>query len=114
MTQPNRIVYNGKSKVIKRLCEMINTVARLGTTHTTAFYGDLGQQAYDHSRTIGNPHQLTLEDLGIENIQRQIDTIMGAIGAREYWISHEDDYYFIDHEGDKLLFSVTANMLKWH
>ena len=109
-----KIVYDGNSKVIKRLCQLINTLPHLGTSHEDAFYGDLGQTAYDHSQTIGNPHRLTLADLGIENISRRMDAIMMAVGAGGYWIEPENDYYIVDHEGDRFIFSTTANLLKWH
>ena len=113
-TSDTKIYYFGSSKVIRRLCQIINSVARLGTSHTTAFYGDLGQEAYDHSQTIGNPHGTTLEDLGIENIQRQLDLLMESVGSKDQWISHGDDYQFIDHEGDYLVFSASSNLLAWH
>ena len=113
-TSTTKVYYNGSSKVIKRLCQIINSVARLGTTHATAFYGDLGQEAYDHSQTTGNPHGTTLADLGIENIQRQIDLLMDAVGSLDFWICHEDNYEFIDHDGDNLVFVSGSNLLKWH
>ncbi|MBQ2347718.1 MAG: hypothetical protein II388_05030, partial [Clostridia bacterium] len=42
----------------------------LGNTHSTAFYGDFGEAAYNHSLLVGaqgqtrNPHNVTLADLG--------------------------------------------------
>lgn len=42
----------------------------LGNTHSTAFYGDYGETAYNHSQLVGaqgqtrNPHNVTLSDLG--------------------------------------------------
>ena len=39
----------------------------LGTEHNTAFYGDYGQEAYDHSKVItGNPHRVTYSDVGAD------------------------------------------------
>lgn len=38
----------------------------LGTTHTTAFYGDLGKIAWDHSQSVGNPHVTTYLDVGAD------------------------------------------------
>ena len=114
MPDPNKINYNGKSKVIKRLCELINKAARLGTTHDTAFYGDLGQEAYDHSQTIGNPHQTTLEDLGAGKFQKQIEMLLEAVGSTDDWICHGDNYGFIDHDGDQLVFMSGSNLLMWH
>lgn len=113
-TSTTKVYYNGSSKVIKRLCQIINSVARLGTTHQTAFYGDLGQAAYLHSLETGNAHNLTLADLGIESIQRQIDTLMDAVGSLDYWIDHDTGYNFEDHEGDLLVFVSASNLLMWH
>ena len=114
-TSTTKVYYNGKSKVIKRLCQIINSVARLGITHDTAFYGDQGQAAWEHSQTIGNPHNLTLEDLGIENINRRIDLLMEAVGSWDNWIDHADNEFFIDHENDEeLIFNTGAELLKLH
>ena len=37
----------------------------LGETSSTAYRGDRGKVAYDHSQLTGNAHNLTLNDLGI-------------------------------------------------
>lgn len=37
---------------------------QLGETETTAYRGDRGKTAYDHSQTTGNPHGLTATDIG--------------------------------------------------
>lgn len=114
-TSTTKVYYNGSSKVIRRICQVLNSVAKLGTTHTTAFYGDLGQEAYDHSKTKGNPHNLTLADLGIENIQRQVEMVMDAIGSFDTWHSHEDNAEFIDHEsGEVFAFVSSSDLLKLH
>ena len=110
-----KIIYNGSSKVIKRIVDKLNnwTSAMLGTTHDTAYYGDLGQTAYEHSQTTGNPHGLTLDDLGIENIPRQIASMGEAIGSIDYWQDH-DETQFVDHDGDELVFHTEAQLLGWH
>lgn len=38
----------------------------LGTTSSTAFRGDLGQIAYEHSQKTGNPHGVTYSDVGAD------------------------------------------------
>jgi hypothetical protein len=43
---------------------LISSSLALGTTSETAFRGDLGQIAYNHSQSTGNPHGLTLADIG--------------------------------------------------
>lgn len=40
----------------------------LGNTHDTAFYGDFGKTAYDHSQETGNPHNTTYEDVGADKV----------------------------------------------
>lgn len=40
----------------------------LGTTSSTAFRGDLGQMAYEHSQTTGNPHGVSASDVGLGNV----------------------------------------------
>lgn len=42
----------------------IGTDLALGETSTTAFAGDKGKTAYDHSKESGNPHGTTAEDVG--------------------------------------------------
>jgi len=44
----------------------------LGETSTTAYRGDRGKEAYDHSLlTSGNPHNVTKSDLGIDNVENK-------------------------------------------
>ena len=38
----------------------------LGETHDTAYYGDKGQIAYEHSITTGNPHNTTYKEVGAD------------------------------------------------
>lgn len=41
----------------------------LGVTSSTAYYGDKGKTAYDHSQvTSGNPHNVTASDVGLGNV----------------------------------------------
>ena len=41
----------------------------LGTTSSTAYYGDKGKTAYDHSQvTSGNPHNVTASDVGLGSV----------------------------------------------
>lgn len=109
-----KVHYEGESKVIKRIVELLNLKPELGGDHENAFYGDLSKEAYDHSQTTGNPHRLTLADLGIDNIQRQIDLLMDAVGSLDFWICRDDNAEFIDHDGNNLVFVSSSNLLKWH
>jgi hypothetical protein len=46
----------------------------LGETSSTAYRGDRGKVAYDHSQlTSGNPHNVTKADLGLENVDNTSD-----------------------------------------
>jgi hypothetical protein len=40
----------------------------LGETSSTAYRGDRGKVAYDHSQTTGNPHGTTASDVGLSNV----------------------------------------------
>ena len=41
---------------------------QLGETSATAYRGDRGTTAYNHSQTIGNVHGVTKEDIGLSNV----------------------------------------------
>lgn len=38
----------------------------LGETKDTAYYGDKGKAAYEHSFLTGNPHNTTYEEVGAD------------------------------------------------
>ena len=40
----------------------------LGETSSTAYRGDRGKTAYDHSQSTGNPHSTTAADVGLGNV----------------------------------------------
>lgn len=113
-----QIQYNGSSKVIKRIVERLNHIveAMLGSTHDKAFYGDWGQAAYDHSLLReGNPHNVTLDDLGIADLPRQMALLNDFIGSEDYWVTHNaETEYVIDHDDNQFVFRSTANILGWH
>jgi hypothetical protein len=109
-----KIDYRGNSKVIRRIVEKLNAMAPLGTSHDEAFYGDLGQIAYQHSQTKGNPHDLTLEDLGLEKITSQIQAMMEALGARVPWTRHTNEEEITTHDGEIIYFQTTARVLEYH
>lgn len=46
----------------------ISASLALGETSSTAYRGDRGKIAYDHSQTIGNPHGTTKNDIGLGNV----------------------------------------------
>lgn len=45
----------------------------LGETSSTAYRGDRGKAAYDHSQATGNPHETTKADIGLENVDNTSD-----------------------------------------
>ena len=49
----------------------------LGETSSTAYRGDRGKAAYDHSQSTGNPHGLSLSDLGILVSASEINYLSG-------------------------------------
>ena len=112
-----QINYKGKSKVIRRIVDRLNHIVEvmLGTTHDKAFYGDWGNEAYQHSLLReGNPHNVTLEDLGIQDVPRQLALLSDLIGT-DYWVTHEQETeYIVDHNGDEYIFVSAARLLAWH
>ena len=45
----------------------------LGETSSTAYRGDRGKTAYDHSQATGNPHGTTKSDIGLGNVDNTSD-----------------------------------------
>lgn len=112
-----KILYTGSSKVIRRICEKLNLVPTLGTGHSDAYYGDWGDAAWQHAQQIGgNPHQVTAEDLGLGDLQDQIQMIMDAMGSSNYLVTHESAFveYIVDHDGSEIILTTAANVLSWH
>ena len=50
----------------------------LGETSSTAYRGDRGKTAYDHSQATGNPHNLTLANLGINTTAAELNYVDGV------------------------------------
>lgn len=108
----------------------------LGTTEYTAFRGDWGLLAYNHISVTGNPHNLTLNDLGItvtadtinylsglsENIivtlAKKLDTAGGVLTG--YLTLHHDPVeklhaatkQYVDNEIDGISVRVTQNITR--
>jgi hypothetical protein len=45
----------------------------LGETETTAYRGDRGAEAYDHISRTDNPHQVTKDQIGLDNVDNTSD-----------------------------------------
>lgn len=120
-TNLDRIYYNGKNKVIKRICQLINQHVRLGTDHTNAFYGDWGNEAYEHSKIReGNPHNVTADDVGLGRVNDQLNALLQELGTFGNWIDsgtagaeYEPDY-IVTHDGDYIELRAITNILAWH
>ena len=52
---------------------VMSSSLELGETSSTAYRGDRGKIAYDHSQTIGNPHNTTKNDIGLGNVDNTSD-----------------------------------------
>lgn len=51
---------------------LISETISLGETSSTAYRGDRGKIAYDHSQlTKGNPHEVTKSDIGLESVENK-------------------------------------------
>lgn len=54
---------------------VISETVALGTTHSSAGYGDESRAAYNHStKTSGNPHHVTKTDVGLGNVNNTADS----------------------------------------
>lgn len=51
----------------------ISASLALGETASTAYRGDRGKIAYEHSQTTGNPHGTTKSDIGLGNVDNTSD-----------------------------------------
>lgn len=118
-----KIYFDGDSnisKALKRIAEILNTKPEIGETHNDAYYGDFSKIAYDHSQLLsGNPHNVTLADLGLEGILDKINAIMLAIGMTRGWVTHLNETV-TDHDGAPIWFHGAGteederNYLLWH
>ena len=113
-----KVFYEGESKVIRRIVELLNLKPELGEGHEDAYFGDLSKEAYEHSQLrSGNPHNVTLADLGLEGIIDKINAIMLAIGMQRNWITHKNEM-IVDHDNAPICFhganAENYNYLLYH
>lgn len=59
---------------------VISETLALGETNTTAYRGDRGKVAYDHSQETGNPHGTTIAD--IADLQTSLDSKLPLKGGK--------------------------------
>lgn len=63
----------------------------LGETSSTAYRGDRGKTAYDHSQTIGNPHGTTKGDIGLGNVDNTSDLNKPISTATQTELNNKQD-----------------------
>ena len=79
-----KIYYDGESKILKRIAELINRKPEIGEGHEDAYYGDYGKLAYLHSQLrSGNPHNVTAADVGLNNVNNRISLLESEYIALE-------------------------------
>lgn len=81
----------------------------LGETASTAYRGDRGQTAYDHSQTEGNPHNTTIAQ--ISGLQDALNGKQPTIGKNEFLkqVSDLDNYNAQNGEIVEYIGSTTSN-----
>ncbi|SDL22805.1 hypothetical protein SAMN04487898_11678 [Pedobacter sp. ok626] len=62
---------------------LLNPGITLGETPSTAYRGDRGKTAYDHSQIVGNPHGTTKADVGLSNVDNTSDLNKPVSTAQE-------------------------------
>ena len=67
--------YSGTAQDLKDEIDNIqmSSSLALGETSSTAYRGDRGKIAYDHSQATGNPHGTTKNDIGLGNVDNTSD-----------------------------------------
>lgn len=124
-----RIVYNGKSKVIIRLCELYNELA-FKAVLLKEIYDKNDNGIVDDSEKV-NGHNVykdvpadaqftdtVYDDREIRDTvttnTRDINTIFeiltGGLGVYSYLVDHEGNY-IVDHEGNRILIVQYENIL---
>lgn len=71
---------------------VISETLALGTTSSTAYRGDYGNTAYVHSQlTSGNPHNVTLSDLGVTSSATELNYVSGVTESIQTQLSGKAD-----------------------
>jgi len=109
---------------------VISETIALGETSTTAYRGDRGKTAYDHSQmTSGNPHKVTKSDVGLGNVPNVTTdnqtpsftpaTTLANITSKEKLTVMLGKIAkaiadFITHKGDKTSHITSAERTAWN
>ena len=81
----------------------ISASLALGETSSTAYRGDKGKIAYDHSQTIGNPHGTTKADIGLGNVENTKDADKPISTATQTALNLKIDKGSLTSNDDSLL-----------
>ena len=81
----------------------ISASLALGETSSTAYRGDRGKIAYDHSQTIGNPHGTTKSDIGLGNVDNTSDLNKPISTATQTALNNKIDKGSLTSNDDSLL-----------
>jgi len=89
----------------------------LGETSSTAYRGDRGKAAYDHSQlTSGNPHNVTKSDIGLGNVDNTSDStkktnFTGSIASGDTGFTTGGDVYTaLGGKADKVSSATNGNL----
>jgi len=63
----------------------------LGETSTTAYYGDRGKAAFDHTQNINNPHSVTKAQVGLSNVDNTSDANKPISNATQSALNNKSD-----------------------
>lgn len=109
---------------------VISETIALGETSSTAYRGDRGKTAYDHSlKTSGNPHKVTKSDVGLGNVPNvttdnqtpsftQATTLANITSKEKLSVMlgkiAKAIADFISHKGDKTSHITSAERTAWN
>ena len=68
----------------------------LGETSSTAYRGDRGKIAYDHSQTTGNAHNMTKADIGLSDVDNTSDANKPVSTAQKIALDQKADASDVD------------------
>lgn len=82
----------------------------LGETSTTAYRGDRGKTAYDHSQiTSGNPHNVTATDVGLGNVANTGDSDTPVSGGTTKFTTG-GAYTELNKKADKVASAISGHL----
>jgi len=90
----------------------ISSSLALGETSSTAYRGDRGKIAYDHSQiTTGNPHGTTKADIGLGNADNTSDATKNVLSASKLTTARNINGVSFDGTSDIVIFDDTKELV---